>query len=332
VIRLGVVIIGRNEGERLLRCLASLGGAAALAVYVDSGSTDGSVAAARRAGCDVLELDPARPFSAARARNEGFRRLVERSPGLAWVQFVDGDCELAAGWLEAGSGELARAADVGIVCGRLRERHPEASRYNRLCDIEWDTPEGDVAACGGIFLARAAAFAEAGGFDETVVAGEEPELCLRLRRKGWRVRRVGAEMALHDAAMLRFAQWWSRSVRAGHAYAQGAALHARGRERFCLRENLSIALWAGLWPLAALALAPPTQGASLLLLAAYPLQVARIARRHAGWSRPRGDAWLYAAFCVLGKWPQHLGQWRYLRSHLRGRAPALIEHKRPASG
>jgi len=44
------VVIGRNEGERLVACLASLGGEIRRAVYVDSGSTDGSVAAARAAG------------------------------------------------------------------------------------------------------------------------------------------------------------------------------------------------------------------------------------------------------------------------------------------
>ena len=43
---LGIVIIGRNEGDRLIRCIASVGDEA-LVIYVDSGSTDESVAAAR---------------------------------------------------------------------------------------------------------------------------------------------------------------------------------------------------------------------------------------------------------------------------------------------
>ena len=78
--------------------------------------------------------------------------------------------------------------------------HPEASVYNRLCDFEWDTPVGDAEACGGDFLARAAAFGSVGGFDERMIAGEEPELCYRLRRGGWRIHRADHAMTLHDAA------------------------------------------------------------------------------------------------------------------------------------
>jgi GT2 family glycosyltransferase len=325
--RPGVVVIGRNEGERLARCLASLP-RDAIRVYVDSGSSDGSPERARRAGCDVIELDAARPFSAARGRNEGFEHLLARHPGLAFVQFVDGDCELAPGWLDAGAAWLAQSPEVGFVCGRLRERRPDASLYHALCDIEWDAPAGDVPACGGIFLARARAFRAAGGFDPGVVAGEEPELCLRLRRAGWRVHRISAEMAVHDADMHHFGQWWSRAVRGGHAYAEGAARHGAAAERFCVRENLSIVWWAAVWPTLGLALAPATQGLSLALFAAYPLQALRIVRRHAGWSRPRSHAWLYAASCVLGKWPQHVGQWRFVLGRLRRRAPRIIEHKR----
>ena len=320
--RLGIVAIGRNEGERLERCLRSLAGPARVIVYVDSGSTDGSVAFARAQGCAVVELDPAQPFSAARARNEGLRRLLELEPGAELVQFVDGDCELAAGWLEAATAALRADATLAVVCGRRRERHPEASLYNRLCDLEWDTPVGEALACGGDFLARAAALAQVGGFDARVVAGEEPELCLRLRRAGWRIRRIAAEMTLHDAAILRFGQWWRRMIRSGHAYAQASALHGT----FCLRENASILVWSVGSPLAALALAAPTHGLSLGRVLLYPLQVARIARRERRRTRSAADAWASAALTVLGKWPQHLGQWKYALAR-RGAGPRLIEYK-----
>jgi hypothetical protein len=130
-------------------------------------------------------------------------------------------------------------------------------------------------------------------------------------------------MTLHDAAITRFGQWWTRMVRSGHAYAQGAALH-RG---FHLRENVSILFWSLVWPLAALALAAPTHGASALLLLAYPLQVARIARRERTRTARASDAWLYAALCVLGKWAQHVGQWKALLARWRGRGPRIIEYK-----
>ena len=42
----------------------------------------------------------ARPFTAARARNEGYAALVKLQPNTRFVQFIDGDCELVSGWLE----------------------------------------------------------------------------------------------------------------------------------------------------------------------------------------------------------------------------------------
>jgi glycosyltransferase involved in cell wall biosynthesis len=135
--RFGVVAIGRNEGERLRRCLESVVVAAERVVYVDSGSTDGSVELARGLGAEVVALDMSRPFTAARARNQGWRRLLEAEPALAYVQFVDGDCEVVAGWLDAGRAFLDAHDDVAAVAGRNRERFPERSIYNLLCDIEW---------------------------------------------------------------------------------------------------------------------------------------------------------------------------------------------------
>ena len=134
----GVVLIGRNEGERLVRCLASLSGRVEPVVYVDSGSTDGSVERASGAGAEVVELDPTRAFTAARARNAGFRRLLEVNPETRFVQFVDGDCGLGADWLDAARSHLEENEDVGVVCGRRRERNPGASVYNRLAGRRWE--------------------------------------------------------------------------------------------------------------------------------------------------------------------------------------------------
>src|SRR6476660_6372785 len=100
--RAGVVVIGRNEGDRLAACLESLRILDLPLVYVDSGSVDGSAALARSTAhvTAVVELDPARPFSAARARNEGFAALRAARPAIEFVQFLDGDCTLADGWVE----------------------------------------------------------------------------------------------------------------------------------------------------------------------------------------------------------------------------------------
>ena len=175
----GIVAIGRNEGERLHRCLNSVVGRGLTLIYVDSGSTDGSIKLARNLGVEVVELDFSRPFSAARARNEGFERLCQINPEIRFVQFVDGDCEVADGWLDRAIRTLEDHFDVAVVCGRRRERFPERTVYNRLADLEWDTAVGEAKACGGDAMMRVSAFQAAGGYDPTLIAGEEPDLCLR---------------------------------------------------------------------------------------------------------------------------------------------------------
>ncbi|MEX2081495.1 MAG: glycosyltransferase family A protein, partial [Dehalococcoidia bacterium] len=151
-------------------------------IYVDSASSDESVAIARGAGCMVHELDASRPLSAARARNEGLDRLLASHPRLELIQFVDGDCEILPGWIEAARRELEAMPQVVIVCGRVRERSRARSIYSRLCDIDANRPPGETTSCGGLFMTRMAQFREVGGFEPSVVAGEEAELCLRLRR------------------------------------------------------------------------------------------------------------------------------------------------------
>ncbi|MGE3313758.1 MAG: glycosyltransferase family 2 protein [Planctomycetaceae bacterium] len=325
--RVGVVVIGRNEGERLVRCLDSLVNRAASVVYVDSGSTDGSVTMSRGKGVDVVELDTTKPFTAARARNAGFDRLIERFPDTPYVMFVDGDCEVRDGWLAAAASVLDSQADRAVVFGRLRERFPEASIYNRLCDLEWDVPSGIVPACGGISVMRASAFRTMNGFDPAVIAGEEPELCVRLRGAGWTIEKLDAEMALHDASMTRFSQWWKRTVRAGHSYAEGAALHGITSRHF-VRESLSVWAWGFVLPVVAIAGAYFTHGWSLLLLLAYPLLIAKITLRR---RRERDEPWswslLYAAACVIAKPAMWLGQLRYLLRRATGAQPKIIEHK-----
>lgn len=325
--RIGIVAIGRNEGLRLRRCLESVVGRSAVVVYVDSGSTDDSVATARELGAEVVELDMSVPFTAARARNAGFQRLLELCPDAEYVQFLDGDCEVAPGWLERASAELDARPEVAAVCGRLRERHPEVSIYNRLCDIEWDIPVGEVKACGGNAAMRVAVVAAVGGFDPAVIAAEDDELCLRLRRAGGKIVRIDADMATHDAAMTRVGQWWKRAVRCGFAYANGAAMHGRGPERHFVRERRRTLVWGLGLPAAVAALAWLTGGASLALLALYPLQLARTYRGLRKRVPHRGHALAYAASCVLAKFPQAVGLIKFYLGRARGVRPRIIEYK-----
>ena len=319
------VIIGRNEGDRFRRCLDSLLGRVSRIVYVDSGSIDGSIEYARKHDVDVVELDASVPFTAARARNAGFDRLRALMPNLELVMFVDGDCEVVPGWLPAAERFLAEHADYAVACGRRRERFPDASIYNYLCDVEWDTPVGDSAACGGDAVMRAAAFAGVDGFDSTLIAGEEPELCIRLRGAGWKIRRLDEEMTLHDAALSRFGQWWTRTLRGGHAYTEVGTIHDGLLGRHARSKSVKAILWGLLLPGVALVLAPWTGGLSLVLFVLYPLNVFRIALRlrREGERRP----WTVATFLMLAKTPEALGWLRYQRGRLTGKRSKLIEYK-----
>lgn len=322
--KVGVVVIGRNEGERLDKCLRSIIGRTAPVVYVDSGSTDGSPSKARHAGIDVVELDVRIPFTAARARNEGFERVRQVAPGLLYVQFFDGDCEVVAGWIEKAGAFLDAHRDVAVVFGRRRERYPTRSIYNKLCDIEWDTPIGEAKGCGGDALMRVDAFLQVGGFRADVIAAEDTELCVRLRAAGWRIWRLDAEMTVHDATMTRFGQWWRRAVRAGYCFAQGAHLHGAKPERHFVWESRRALLW-GIWlPLTCLVaglLFGPWGWAAVLI---YPLQVLRLTTRNAGTLRQRAQV---AVFQVLARFPEGFGQVKFLRDRLFERQTAIIEYK-----
>jgi GT2 family glycosyltransferase len=322
----GIVIIGRNEGERLRGCLSSVVRRGLPVVYVDSNSTDGSVALARALGVEVVELDPSGPLNPSRGRNAGFARLKEIDPELRLVQFIDGDCELVAGWLERAIEVLESRPDVGAVCGRRRERFPERSIYNRLADLDWDTPIGEAKSCGGDVMMRATAFRQIGGYDPDLITGEDPDLSVRLRKNGWTILRVDVEMTVHDIALVRFGQWWRRSLRTGYCYADGAQRHGKPPERHFVREVRSIFFWGIALPLAILVLAWPTRGASLALLGAYLLLYWRIRRygSRRGWSAR--DARLYALWCILGKVPMVVGLFVYWFRRVARRPERYIDY------
>ena len=320
---IGVVAIGRNEGERLKRCLESIDVARVKVVYVDSGSDDGSVPFARNKGCDVTELDLSIPFTAARARNEGYRRFLD-DPTIEFIQFVDGDCELAPNWLPCALAEMSRNPQAAAVCGRRREKFPEASVYNLLTDLEWDTPIGEADACGGDALIRVSALEDVDGYDESFAAGEEPDMCYRMRQHGWKIIRIDEEMTLHDAAMTTWKQWWMRSKRSGSAFAQTAWTHGRDAERFGVRECARIWFWAGVLPTCAVLASSMTLGWSFLgASGAYVLLFSKITKDRISVGDTPSVAFTYSAYNIVGKLPQLLGQLAFLRR----RRSRLIEYK-----
>ncbi len=325
---IGVVVIGRNEGNRLKECLLSVISESKTVVYVDSGSTDGSVELAVSLGVNVVELDLSVPFTAARARNAGFEYLLQMEHKVDFVQFVDGDCLVAEGWLEKAIAILNAEPEVVVVCGRRREEFPANSIYNRLCDIEWDTPVGEAKACGGDAMMRVSALKQAGGFNPTLIAGEEPELCVRLRQAGGKIMRIDAEMTLHDAQIMNLKQWWKRSIRNGHAYAEGAFIHGRPPEKHWVRESRRIWVWGLILPFLAIASAWVTKGISIILLfLAYSLLFFRVYKYVKTKEITSSDALLYSLFCVLDKFPGLIGQIQFHLSRLLGKKRTIVEYK-----
>ena len=325
----GVVVIGRNEGDRLLHCLESVLRQASKVVYVDSGSTDNSIECAKDLGSTVVSLDLSLPFSAGRARNAGFSSLIESYPDIGYVQFVDGDCILSQDWLMHAVAVFEEKHDVSIVCGRRREISPAHSIFNMMCDIEWDTPVGYAESCGGDFLVRASIFQSIGGFNDAVIAGEEPEMCYRLRKTGGKVYRANFEMTLHDAQMDTFSQWWKRTLRSGHAYMQCLYLHRKSPNSNDLRSVISILFWGGLLPVVTvLSVVFDLAALVALIVFLYIYLVSKIYYhvRKSKKSRPT-DSLIFSIFTTIGKIPQFFGVLKFITTTIVSGHPRIIEYK-----
>jgi GT2 family glycosyltransferase len=223
---------------------------------------------------------------------------------------------------------LSSSPGYAIATGRLKERYPEKTVYNRLCDIEWATPVGDTSSCGGIFMSRAEAFASVGGFNTSMIAGEEPELCFRIRKAGWRIFSIDCPMALHDADIRRFAQWWKRKIRSGYAYAHASYLYKRSPGGgYHGRQTARIWLWAFALPVSIIALAIILGPYALALLAIYPLQVFRKSLTAPREIKDANIPLVYAFFSLFEKFPCFIGQLVFLRKRLSSEKAEIIEYK-----
>ena len=325
---IGVVLIGRNEGERLVRSLESVIDGSRRVIYVGSGSTDNSCEAARVRGAEVVELDLSIPFTAARARNAGFQTLRQHHPQVEFVQFIDGDCEVMEGWLEAAAQTLAQHPEIVAVCGYRRERYPEQSAYNRICDVEWQMGSvGEVTQFGGDVMIRAQALEAVGGYNDQVIAAEDDEVAVRLRQAGGKILRIDRVSTLHDADIHQLSQWWKRAVRCGYGFSQVSYLHGAPPERKFVRDVQRTLLWGLGLPLLALILAIPSHGLALLLLARYPLSAVKItwATQKQGYSQAESIAW--GMSCAVSAFPNVLGVMKFHLDRLQNKQHQIIEYK-----
>lgn len=322
------VVIGRNEGGRLLESLRSVQAAGLPTVYVDSGSSDGSSNAARELGVRSIDLEPSQPFSAARARNRGLDEVMNALPDTQYVIFLDGDCTLEPSFPEIAARHLDQDGQCAIVTGHLSEQHPDQSIYNRLCAIEWRSPAGRMEgfnALGGIMAVRASAYQAVGGFNPKAVAGEEADLAIRLRAAGYAIVKVDAPMAIHDARILTFRQWWIRAVRGGHAFTQGYALHGGAEFPNGRRAVLSALFWGLALPALILLTLYPSRGVSVLLLGGYLVLGLRMFRHYRAAGLSPSDALLAARFGLYAKFAHVIGIFRFWMKGAKG--PRIIEYK-----
>ena len=328
-IDISVVVIGRNEGARLQACLGSVHAADWLGlrrelIYVDSHSSDGSPAKARSMGAEVYGLGDAKPCAAA-GRNIGWRAAQG-----SLVMFLDGDTLLEPGFLAQALPALSDPC-VAAVWGHRREIDPQQSIYTRVLDLDWIFEAGRVPYFGGDALVRRDALAAVGGFDDQLIAGEEPELSRRLRELGWQIEHLYTPMTRHDLAITTLRAWWLRAERAGLAYAQVAARYRRTADPLWsaeVRRNQRHAAALLVWPLLlGLSLATlPWLGLAWLSVS---LLLLRRSAQRCRWKCPQSAvlAWCYAAHSHLQQLPILLGQWRWWRLQRRRQAPSLIEYK-----
>lgn len=325
---LSVVIIGRNEGERLRRCLQSVQAMEPVVrghevLYVDSGSSDQSMETAASLGARAIALESGRP-SAARARNVGWRAAKGK-----WILFLDGDTILHPSFPQTAL-RTAMFSSCAAVWGHRRELRPNANIFHRVLDLDWVYLPGETEFCGGDALMRRSALEAAGGFDDALIAGEEPELCARFRALGYKIIHIDAPMTRHDLAITRWRQYWQRATRAGYAYAQMAW---RTRDR-------TAPLWvneSGANKVRAFALMSAAVAAVLSLLTAPWLAaagsiaaVALLARSawRARWKSPSAVSLaLYAVHSHLQQIPICVGQVTFQIDLARNRRRGLIEYK-----
>ena len=287
---------------------------------------------AQEIGTAVVQLDASIPFTAARARNAGAELLLKTHPELTFLQFADGDTELHPRWITHALEYLQHHRDVAVVCGRRRERFPEASVYNLLADMEWDTPIGNADEFGGDSLIRVDAFRKVGGYRTEFIAGEEPDLAARLRLAGHRLVRLNHEMTLHDLAMTGFSQWWRRTVRSGHALAQLGHTYGGEPLRFYRAPWRSTLFWGAAVPAGILFLAILFSAWALFLFPlAYAYLLARIMRYRLQRGDDRDSAFAYGLFTTLGKFPQLVGMMRFYRNRWSKRQSTIIEYKSAAA-
>lgn len=315
---IAVVIIGINVERYISGCITSVLESKYPAdklniVFVDGGSGDRSVELAKGFdGVRVIELKDPSP-TPGKGRNAGFRAV--QSP---FIQFMDADTTLHPLWFEKA---LPYFKDrVAAVCGYRKEKYPEKNFYHTIGNIEWRYEEGPCRYFGGEALILRDILEQCGGYDENLVAGEDPDLSYRIRRDGRVIYRIKEDMTTHDLNMTKFRQYIKRAFRTGHAYAEIGLRYSGNKEKMWLRELFRICVGVCTpWLILALSAAFGNFCFGLipaLLIALRPLWKTFRFKKELNLTGLK--AFLYAFHLCFVVYPQFAGAMRYIYTMIFG--------------
>ena len=214
-----MVIPARNAESELPATLASLSGVDV--VVAVNGSSDRTAAVAREGGATVVELE--RPSRAA-ARNAG-----ARAASGDVLLFTDAGCVADEGWVEGMSACLASAPLAGGPVRVTTSDSPSAAeRFDALWRFQQEHAVKEGAWTAGANLGvTCEAFERVGGFDETLTAGDDVDLCRRVGSIAWCPEAVvshPASRSLRDVGR--------RALRQGYSGTRLHGLHGVGHRHW----------------------------------------------------------------------------------------------------
>ena len=196
---ISVIVIGRNEGERLETCLTSAQRALRMLsyelIYVDSHSTDDSLAIARAHGARCF-LPGTADTTAGLGRHVG----TQAAHG-EYLLFLDGDMQLQPGFVERAMLRVAAGGCDG-VCGIRTDHYMKDGQVVSVCENYFGCTQERVAPeFGGAIFLMAEALARCGGWATDTIACEEAELHARLLDAGCTIIELPVPMIIHCDAV-----------------------------------------------------------------------------------------------------------------------------------
>ncbi len=316
----GVVVVGEDPKVSPEAAVRSCGDGRAV-VFVASGYAPEAVAVARRAGAVIAEEGSNGFSTSGRARNAGYRQLKKIAPHMRYVQFVNAKSALDPDWLTAAEGFMARRPEVAAIEGP--SRHPLANLppFPTLGEMKTQEVEGEIQSIEDSAMMRADKFEAVGGFRGDLATAETRDLCVRLRRRGSHIWRLGVPMTLAEPQNASFNHWWRARKKFGFENAYCASLHGGPPERLGVKETARATFWGLLAPAAILSAALVSAlGASFLNVVTPPMTIfagvlaagiAIYALKIVAGALSRGifnlASWRQAFFAVFGTAPAFLG-------------------------